>query len=72
MKAIRTNAEQVLRENFENTTDMTFAEYVSSESNSDPNFFRWLFNEEFENDFDSDLTDEQKETFNNFLTNCND
>lgn len=74
MKAIRSNAEQVLRENYNLYCDksQTFREYVDCESQSDPGFFRWLFDEEFKNDFDSDLTEEQKDLFQIFLNSIND
>lgn len=42
-------------------------EYVYCESQGDPNFFRWLFEEEFDNDFDSSLSDEQREQFKIWL-----
>ena len=68
---MRTNAEQILRENFEalNDSTMSFAEYVKLESESDPNFFRFFFNKEFDNDFNLDLSEEQEEEFVNFLNN---
>lgn len=68
---MRTNAEQILRENYKSVEDasMSFAEYVKLESESDPNFFRFFFNEEFENDFDLDLTQEQEEEFKSYLKN---
>lgn len=66
---MRTNIENVLRENFAELNDSTvsFADYVKAESENDPNFFRFFFNEEFENDFDLDLTQEQEEEFENYL-----
>ena len=66
---MKTNIENVLRENFEalNDSTMSFAEYVKNESENDPNFFRVFFNEEFENDFNLDLTQEQEEEFENYL-----
>ena len=45
----------------------TFKEYVERESENDPNFFRWLFDKEFEQDFDSSLSSEEKEQYNYFL-----
>lgn len=68
---MRTNIENVLRENFAELNDSTesFADYVKAESENDPNFFRFFFNEEFENDFDLDLTQEQEEEFKNYLKN---
>lgn len=67
---------QVLQENYENyrkngsPTDMTtLREYVEAQSESDPNFFHWLFNSESIEDL-TDLTEEQKEEYNDFLGNC--
>lgn len=42
-------------------------DWVECESQSDPNFFRWLFQEELDNDFDNDLSDYQKQEFEEFL-----
>lgn len=59
-----------LIENYEsanNPADISFKEYVERESQNDPNFFRFLFEEEFEDDFDFSLTDEQREEFEEFL-----
>jgi hypothetical protein len=51
----------------ENRGENSLYEYVSNESQSDPNFYRWLFDEEFDNDFDASLTEEQKEQFATWL-----
>ena len=48
-------------------SNMSAKEYVQSESQNDPNFFRWLFDKDFEKDFDSSLTEEEKKEFNEFL-----
>lgn len=65
---IQSAAKQALTTNHEQSgTEQTLREYVECESQSDPNFFRWLFAEEFPNDFDSDLTPEYKEAFEYFL-----
>lgn len=65
---IRENAEQVLRENFSANTDdeVTLSEYVKNESESDPNFFRWLFNE-VGNDRLSDFQCPDRAKFESFL-----
>lgn len=66
---IQPAAEQVIKEQFKMycAPATTLREYTELESQSDPNFFRWLFGEEFDNDFDSDLTEAHKEVFANFL-----
>jgi hypothetical protein len=55
---------QVLNENRGN---VELKEYVETTSQSDPNFFRWLFDEDFDNDFDMSMTEEQKEEFKSFV-----
>lgn len=69
MKRIRSNAEQVLREDYNKYSDKTqsIREWIKCSSESDPNFFSWLFEEELNAEFDNDLTDEDKEIFDNFL-----
>lgn len=51
----------------ENRGETSLYDYIESTSQSDPNFFRWLFDEDFENDFDSSMTDEQKQEFTDWL-----
>ena len=50
-----------------NSNGYTLKEYIESEADSDPNFFRFLFSEDFDNDFDLSLTDNQREEYNEFL-----
>lgn len=61
------NLENKLQVLNENRGDVELSEYVKANSQSDPNFFRWLFDEEFDADFDSSLTDEQKEEYKSFI-----
>lgn len=42
-------------------------QYIIENADSDPNFFRWLFDEDFDNDFDSSMTDEQKQEYKDWL-----
>ena len=49
------------------SNDYTLKEYIESEADSDPNFFRFLFSADFENDFDMSLTDNQREEYKEFL-----
>lgn len=61
---------QILKENYKNSgSDLTLKEYVEMEAEFDPNFFRWLFDEDFDNDFNSSLSADQKEEYQNFLNN---
>jgi hypothetical protein len=47
--------------------DMTIREYVEMEAESDPNFFRFLFSTELEHDFDTSLTENQRDEYQQFL-----
>jgi len=71
-------AEQVLNENYRqsvskweeqnpNDEPYTISEWCDLESESDPNFYRWLFNNGDIEDFGSELTDEEKEIVTNFF-----
>ena len=63
-------AEPVLRENFEmyhQESGYSISEYAKLEAESDPNFYRWIFNESDISDFGSDLSDEEKEIATNFI-----
>ena len=50
-----------------NRSEMTDKEFAISESENDPRFFSWLFDKEFEQDFDYCLSEEEKEEFNNWV-----
>lgn len=70
MKTIQSAARQQLIEDYNrycDPSDETFREYVERSSQSDLNFFRWLFSEEFDDDFDMSLTDEHRKAFEDFL-----
>ena len=65
---IRSNAEQVLRENYlKNEGDETFVEWVIMEKDSDPGFFRWFFDDEDMGDFLQSMTVEHIELYDEFL-----
>jgi hypothetical protein len=51
----------------ENRGVVELRKYVEASAQSDPNFFRWLFEEEFDNDFDFSMTEVQKEEYQNWL-----
>jgi succinate dehydrogenase flavin-adding protein (antitoxin of CptAB toxin-antitoxin module) len=51
----------------ENRGEVELKEYIEMSAQSDPNFFRWLFDAELENDFDSSLTEDQKEKYKLFI-----
>jgi hypothetical protein len=64
MKTIKDNTLRTLRENYKESGEkISFNEWVNRESENDPNFFRFLFNKEFDNDFDADLSDEERKEF---------
>jgi len=68
MAQIRSNALQVLQENFKQVErDITLREYVEAEAGSDPLFYAWLFNEELDQDGDRSLTDEHRAAYAAFL-----
>ena len=62
---------QSIKENYNSNeyakSNMDFRGYIEQEAENDPNFFRWLFSEELEEDFDSSLNDEQREEYSKFL-----
>lgn len=69
MAKIINNAEQVLREQFEeiDSANTSFKDYVMMCSKSDPSFFRWFFGESFNNDFDIDLKEEHRTLYEAFI-----
>ncbi len=72
---ITSNKIQVLKESFFNSlketasyrNEYSLASFIYNESNNDPNFFRWLFDLELQEDFDYSLSEEQKEEFRDFV-----
>ena len=68
MPRIRPNAEQVLRENYLQAEGVdTFVEWVILEKDSDPGFFRWLFDDDQMGDFESSMTVRHCELYDEFL-----
>lgn len=69
MAKIINNAEQALREQFEeiDSNSTSFKEYVMMCSESNPSFFRWFFGESFNNDFDIDLKEEHRILYEAFI-----
>jgi hypothetical protein len=49
------------------STQYTLKEYIESQALNDPSFFRWLFSENFDNDYDNDLSEYQREEYQNLL-----
>ena len=65
---IKDNKKKQLFENYSHKYNLeNYPDWVKNQSEEDPNFFRWLFDEDFENDYDMSLDDEQKEEFKEFL-----
>lgn len=65
---------QILQENYDNyrkngcpTDTTTLREYAEAQADSDSGFFRWLFNDYDIEDFGTNLTEEQKEEYKDFL-----
>lgn len=66
---IRSNAEQLLRDSYrQGKHEISFMEWLELESEGDPDFWRWLFDD---GDLDGEytLTDEHKELYKEFLEN---
>ncbi len=61
------NLEEKLKVLNERKENLDLREFIEQEATNDPNFFRWLFDEEFEKDFAESLTDEQEEEFAVFM-----
>ena len=56
-----------------NMKEISFKEYLENEAENDPNFFYELFeNEDYEQNWDSLLSEEDREEWNNFLNKAND
>lgn len=75
MKTINSSKIEVLRESYEqqvNTHEISFRDYIELEAQSGSNFFRFLFDEDFEQDFDTSLTDEHREEYERFLNKLQD
>lgn len=45
----------------------TLCEYVEAQGDTDPRFYGWLFNSDDIEDFGTNLTNEQKQAYNDFL-----
>jgi hypothetical protein len=80
MKKVANYAAQSLNENYklsvsrwdeQNPEDepYTIEEWCDNEAVSDPNFYRWLFNDGDIEDFGSNLTDQEKEIASDFFKN---
>lgn len=67
---------QVLEENFKSyqqncdDTTTTLRQYIEGSAEDDPGFYRWLFRDDEINDFGDNLTDDQREEYNDFLDWC--
>ncbi|MBR8726263.1 hypothetical protein [Bacteroides pyogenes] len=70
MATIRTNAEEILKENYrQGKHEISFMEWLELESENDPYFWMWLFNDE---NLESPtlLTDEHRQLYIDFLKEC--
>lgn len=43
----------------ENRGNMSLYDYICSQEENDPNFYRWIFDEDFAEDFDNSLSNDQ-------------
>ena len=56
-----------------NMKEISFKEYLENEAENEPNFFYELFeNEDYEQNWDSVLSEEDREEWNNLLNKAND
>ena len=78
MRAIATYAEQVLNENYKKFVSRwdeqnpeydpyTISEWCDLESQSDPDFYGWLFNDPEISDFGSNLSDDEMKLASDFF-----
>ena len=60
---------QILIENYNQADNgsMTLKEYAEREADNDPNFFRWLFGYNLEQDFDLSMSEDEKREYQDFL-----
>jgi hypothetical protein len=61
------NLEQKIQILNQDRGDLPLREHVWLLESFDPQFFRWLFEEDFDNDFDISLTDEQRQEYLNWF-----
>jgi hypothetical protein len=77
-KKVAAYVEQALKQNYRTHISMwdeqnpgvepyTIAEWCDLESQSDPDFFRWLFNDPDISDFGGNLTDEERKIAFDFI-----
>ena len=57
------NLEQKIQILNQDRGDLTLCEHVELCAEHDPQFFRWLFEEDFEDDYFFSLTDEQLQAY---------
>ena len=68
MRTIKQNAQQVLKERFKNVENATtLYDYAKLESQSDPGFYRWLFNDDTISDFGSNLSEDEMDEANKYM-----
>ena len=69
MATLRSNLRDSLVENYNSSMQETlFVEWVVLNSQNDPDFFRFAFQEDFEKDFDSSMSDAQQEEWSEFVS----
>lgn len=75
MRTIRSNAKQIYRELYNECDwkdEVSFREYVETDMDNDPIALNWLFNEDEVDLTFSDLTDKEKEMYNEFMKSLED
>ena len=73
---INLNTLSAIKENYyfnNNMKEVSFKEYLENEAENDPNFFYELFeNEDYEQKWDSVLSEEDREEWDDLLNKAND
>lgn len=75
MRTIRSNAKQIYRELYNECDwkdEVSFREYVETDMDNNPTSWNWLFNEDEVDLTFSDLTEREKEMYNDFMKSLED
>ena len=65
---IRSTAYELLTENFEKANNaLEFIPWIKLESENGPGFYRWLFDNEDIGDFGSNMTEQQRWAYEDFI-----
>lgn len=69
MRQIRSNAVQILIESYREVEGcITLREYVELSADSEPGFFRWLFDDDGCGEYGVEMTEDDEEVYHTFLS----